>query len=339
MPMTGITGSSPLATSVPKPLQTPHPRIWVAARDPGTFDWAVGIGASILSTPLAAPAAEIAVLGEKFRKAVADHPEVTRPRFMMQRRTCCYDRPEEAELAVRHSIDYGRSFENLFQNIGTVTNGFPTAVSYESVAGRENYKPENVLKNLMFGTPDEVIGKLLDYEAAGVDQFSLGLSFNLPVELQRKTLDLFSREVLRVAPVLGTEMTRRLVALMPAGRIQAYGKAASVGVNGEIEHASALIHTLRFGNMFREAAQGTTFLSFTNTRNAPGALLALPMIHKTETGKRAHFLTANFQVTDAPGPDELLVAIGASDGSRAHPRIGDRFLDMEEMEAEKAVAR
>ncbi|MFS2012342.1 LLM class flavin-dependent oxidoreductase [Azospirillum sp. CT11-132] len=188
----------PLATSVPKPLQTPHPRIWVAARDPGTFDWAVGIGASILSTPLAAPAAEIAVLGEKFRKAVADHPEVPRPRFMMQRRTCCYERPEEAELAVRHSIDYGRSFENLFQNIGTVTNGFPTAVSYESVAGRDNYKPENVLKNLMFGTPDEVIEKLLDYEAAGVDQFSLGLSFNLPFELQRKTLDLFTREVLPV---------------------------------------------------------------------------------------------------------------------------------------------
>ncbi|PWC61405.1 peptide synthetase [Azospirillum sp. TSH7] len=145
-------------------------------------------------------------------------------------------------------------------------------------------------------------------------------------------------EILRVAPVLGAEMTRRLVALMPAERIEAYGKAASVGVNGEIEHASALIHTLRFGNMFREAAQGTTFLSFTNTRNAPGALLALPMIHKTETGKRAHFLTANFQVPDAPGPDELLVAIGASDGSRAHPRIGDRFLDMEEMEAEKAGA-
>jgi alkanesulfonate monooxygenase SsuD/methylene tetrahydromethanopterin reductase-like flavin-dependent oxidoreductase (luciferase family) len=50
----------------------------------------------------------------------------------------------------------------------------------------------------MFGTPDEVIEKLLDYEAAGVDQFSLGLSFNLPVELQRKTLDLFTREVLPV---------------------------------------------------------------------------------------------------------------------------------------------
>jgi hypothetical protein len=143
-------------------------------------------------------------------------------------------------------------------------------------------------------------------------------------------------EILRIAPVLGAELTRRLVAIMPAERIQAYGKAASVGVSGEIEHASALIHTLRFGNLYREAAGGSAFLSFTNTRNGPGALLALPMIHKSETGKRSHFITMNFQVPDAPGPDEILVAIGASDGGRVHPRLADRFQDMAEMEQEKA---
>ncbi|MDR6475091.1 hypothetical protein J2778_002585 [Paraburkholderia graminis] len=145
-------------------------------------------------------------------------------------------------------------------------------------------------------------------------------------------------EILRLAPVLGTEMTHRLVAVMPAARVEAYGKAATVGVNGEIEHGSALIHTLRFGNMFREAVSGTAFLSFTNTRVGPGALLSVPMIHKSETGKRSHFLTATFQMADAPGPDEILIAIGASDGGRAHPRIADRFQDMAEMEAEKANA-
>ena len=139
-------------------------------------------------------------------------------------------------------------------------------------------------------------------------------------------------EILRLAPVLGAEMTGRLTALMPAAQIEAYGKAAAVGVNGEIEHASALIHTLRFGNVFREAAQGTAFLSFTNTRLGAGAMMSLPMVHKSETGKRSHFITATFQVADAPGPDEVLIAIGAADAGRAHPRIGDRFQDMAEME-------
>jgi hypothetical protein len=142
-------------------------------------------------------------------------------------------------------------------------------------------------------------------------------------------------EILRLARPLGLEMTRRLVSLMPSERVEAYGKAAIVGVNGEIEHASALIHTLRFGNVFREAVAGTAFLSFTNTRTAPGALNALPMIHKSETGRRSHFITATFQIADAPGPDEIVVAIGASDGGRAHPRIADRFEDMKEMEAER----
>jgi hypothetical protein len=143
-------------------------------------------------------------------------------------------------------------------------------------------------------------------------------------------------EILRIAPSLGKEMTDRLIALMPAAHIEAYGKAACVGTNGEIEHASGLIHTLRFGNMFREAAEGTAYLSFTNVRNGPGALISVPMVHKTETGKRSHFLTAQFQVADAPGPDEILVAIGAADGSRPHPRIADRFQDMAEMEEEKS---
>ncbi|MCQ4632502.1 amino acid synthesis family protein [Shinella lacus] len=133
------------------------------------------------------------------------------------------------------------------------------------------------------------------------------------------------------APILGEEMTRRLVALLPAERIEAYGKCAAVGLNGEVEHGSALIHTLRFGNIFRHAAQGTSYLSFANTRNAAGALLSLPMTHKSVTGTRSHFLTLNLQVADAPRENEILIAIGASDGGRPHARIGDRFRDMEEM--------
>ncbi len=203
----------PLATSVPKPRQTPHPPIWVAARDPGTFEWAVANGANILSTPLSAPAAEIGVLGEKFRKAVADHPEVARPHLMMQRRTCVYAKEADWETPVRHSIDYGRHFENLFQNIGTVTNGFPEAVDYAVVAGRDNYNPKSMLQNLLFGTPDQVIDKLMIYEAAGVDQMCLGISFALPFELQKTTLSLFIKEVM---PVFAKRDREARLRAMPA---------------------------------------------------------------------------------------------------------------------------
>ena len=144
-------------------------------------------------------------------------------------------------------------------------------------------------------------------------------------------------EIIRIAGPLSEQMTERLLAQMPAEQIEACGKAAAVGVNGEIEHASAMIHTLRFGNPFREAIGGTNYLEFANTRNGPGALLSLPMMHKSESGKRSHFLTANFLIADAPGPDEIVVAIGAADGGRPHARIADRFQDIAEMEAEMAA--
>jgi hypothetical protein len=144
--------------------------------------------------------------------------------------------------------------------------------------------------------------------------------------------------IIDMAGPLSEEMTCRLLVQIPADKIEACGKAAAVGVNGEIEHASAMIHTLRFGNPFRNAIGGTNYLEFANTRNAPGALLSLPMMHKSENGKRSHFLTANFQIADAPHPDEIVIAIAAADGGRPHARIADRFQDIAEMEAEAANA-
>ena len=138
--------------------------------------------------------------------------------------------------------------------------------------------------------------------------------------------------ILEVAPRLGEILVPRLVDLAGgADAVEGYGKAAMVGTSGEVEHGSALIHTLRFGNVFREAVGGTAYLSFTNTRGGPGATLSIPMMHKVDPGWRSHYLTLEMAVADAPAPDEIVVAIGASVGGRPHHRIGNRYSDMEEM--------
>lgn len=132
-----------------------------------------------------------------------------------------------------------------------------------------------------------------------------------------------------VAPLLGQAMVPRLIEAMGgADGIEAYGKAGVVGLNGEVEHASALIHTLRFGNVFRTAAEGTSYLSFVNKRGPASTAITVPMTHKTELGKRSHFLTAETSIPDAPGADEILVAIAAASAGRPFARIGDRHQDM-----------
>jgi hypothetical protein len=145
-------------------------------------------------------------------------------------------------------------------------------------------------------------------------------------------------EILAVAPGLGRTLVDGVLELCGGGdAVEAYGKAAMVGTSGEVEHASALIHTLRFGNVFREAVNGTSYLSFTNGRSGPGYPISIPMMHKQDEGLRSHYLTLTFTVSDAPGPDELVVALGAATGGRLHPRIGNRYIDMEEMAAEEAA--
>jgi hypothetical protein len=104
-----------------------------------------------------------------------------------------------------------------------------------------------------------------------------------------------------------------------------------VGLNGEIEHASAFIHTLRFGNKFRDAVGGTSYLSFTNTRGPAGSKISIPMMHKTDSGLRPYYLTHEFTIHDAPFDDEIVIAIGGASSGRAHARTGDRYQDMKEM--------
>lgn len=137
---------------------------------------------------------------------------------------------------------------------------------------------------------------------------------------------------------LGALIVDKLAGVMGgAENIEAYGKAAVVGMEGEIEHASAVIHTLRFGNHYREAVEAKSYLSFTNKRGAGGTSIQVPMMHKDDEGLRSHYVTLEMKIEDAPAANEIVVVLGASDGGRVHPRIGNRYIDLEELAQEKAA--
>jgi len=139
-------------------------------------------------------------------------------------------------------------------------------------------------------------------------------------------------DILSIAPPLGEELTQRIIELAGGGEnIEAYGKAAVVGLDGEIEHASALIHTLRFGNFYREAVGAKSYLSFTNTRGPANAPIMVPLMDKNDAGRRSHYLTIQFSIADAPRADEIVVVLGGSIGGRPHHRIGDRYQDLKDL--------
>jgi len=147
-----------------------------------------------------------------------------------------------------------------------------------------------------------------------------------------KFVDDLKPTILDLAPKLGDTLVPELIKEIGSPeKILAYGKAGVVGLSGEIEHASAFIHTLRFGNKFRDAVGGTSYLSFTNTRGPAGCKISIPMMHKTDSGLRPFYLTHEFTIHDAPCDDEIVIAIGGSSSGRPHARTGDRYQDMKEM--------
>ncbi|MCS3470019.1 hypothetical protein M2401_003769 [Pseudomonas sp. JUb42] len=153
----------------------------------------------------------------------------------------------------------------------------------------------------------------------------------------RGFVDDLKPEIMANCSELGALIVAKLTAAIGgADKIEAYGKAAVVGADGEIEHASAVIHTLRFGNHYREAVKAKSYLSFTNKRGAPGTSIQVPMMHKDDEGFRSHYITLEMKIEDAPRADELVVVLGAADGGRVHPRIGNRYSDLQELAAEKA---
>lgn len=144
-------------------------------------------------------------------------------------------------------------------------------------------------------------------------------------------------EIRRFASPLGIILGERLIeAAGSPDAIQAYGKSSIVGLNGELEHASAMVHTLIFGEEVRNRAGGASALVFTNTRAGAGAQITVPMVHKGELLTRTHYHTAQTSIVDAPRPDEVVVAVGAATGPRPFPRIGDRDTDRADIEAARS---
>ena len=139
-------------------------------------------------------------------------------------------------------------------------------------------------------------------------------------------------EIHAFAPILGEKLSKRILKLAGGpDNIEAYGKAAVVGTEGEIEHGSAFTHTLRFGNFYRNAVGAKSYLVFTNTRAPANGPIMIPLMDKHDPGRRSHYHTIQFAISDSPAANEIVIALGGANGGRPHHRIGDRYQDLKEL--------
>lgn len=187
--------SFPQATAAPKPKQKEIP-IWIAARDPGTYNWAIANGLNIHCWPITRPFSELVSYRQRYDDALKASPQPRKPRFMAMRHAHVYEKDDGWRVAVEGVIKRNGLFESLFRNMGGVKNGFPESVNIFSLAHSGEFSEESLRENLIFGKPHEVVEKLKKYEAVGVDNFCYYAGFGVPYAEQKRSLELFGREVI-----------------------------------------------------------------------------------------------------------------------------------------------
>ncbi len=120
---------------------------------------------------------------------------------------------------------------------------------------------------------------------------------------------------------LGERLMKEAVALLGQPP-ESYGKAAIVGVAGDIEHGAAMIHP-KLGKPMRAAVGGGKAIIPSNAKvAAAGTAIDLPLGHKDNVWSFDHFDTMTVMVPDAPRPDEIVLCMAVADGGRTHPRVG-----------------
>jgi hypothetical protein len=128
-------------------------------------------------------------------------------------------------------------------------------------------------------------------------------------------------QLIDLGMALGDELTPKAVALLKRAPVS-YGKAAIVGVNGEMEHGAAVLHP-KLGKPMRAAVGGGEAIIPSSCKvAAAGALIDVPLGNKDNVWSFDELDTLTVMVADSPRPDEIMLVIAVCDGGRIAPRIG-----------------
>ena len=192
--------SLPERNVLPKPYLKPHPPMWVAAGNPGTFEKAGKMGLGVLCFTGGAPE-KMAPLVEIYKNAIADADPVGEyvndnvaitTSFM-----CLEDRDEAIDWTTRSGNGYQQTL--LFKYLDTFPKPpwvpewpaeIPDPTREQVLAGQE-------MGASIVGNPEDCAASLRKWAAIGVDQLIMGPSGSTyPRDLMEHTIELFGNAVI-----------------------------------------------------------------------------------------------------------------------------------------------
>ena len=121
---------------------------------------------------------------------------------------------------------------------------------------------------------------------------------------------------------LGAELSEQLIhALGGVKNVQAYGKGAIVGEDGELEHG-AVWHEAGGWAMREALGNPKAIVPAAKTIGGPGCRVMIPLGHVQAAYVRSHFGVAEMTVWDGPRRGEIAFGLAMATGGRIHARLG-----------------
>jgi hypothetical protein len=121
---------------------------------------------------------------------------------------------------------------------------------------------------------------------------------------------------------LGADLSSRLVAQLGGiSKIEAYGKGAIVGEDGELEHG-AVWHEAGGWAMRETLGAPKAMVPSAKTIGGVGTRLMVPLGHIQASYVRSHYGTCEVTVWDGPRRNEIAFALAMATGGRVHARLG-----------------
>ncbi|MCC5960124.1 MAG: LLM class flavin-dependent oxidoreductase [Rhodobacteraceae bacterium] len=185
----------PSTSATPKPLQPDGPPIWIAARDPNSHEFGVQNGFNIQVTPLWQGMDEVQNLMRSFKTA-CDGFAGPRPKIMLLQHSYVGRDADDVARAVGEIARYYAYFFAWFKNERPVTQGLIQELTEAEITANPLITPENLQRDLVFGTRQQVIDRLKRYEDLGYDEFAFWVDSGMTTERKRASLARFINDVM-----------------------------------------------------------------------------------------------------------------------------------------------
>ena len=196
----GTYFSMPERNVLPKTYTKPHPPMWVAAGNPGTFEKAGRLGLGILCFGVSEPEA-LKPLIESYKNAVQDADPIggyVNDNVMVTTQMLCLEDGKKARH-IATDMTTGYHTTNVFRYLDTFPRP-PGIPEWPTVLPDPTYEQvdQSIKDHLVcIGTPEECAKTVERYQATGADQLSFGmLSTTMPVEIAIEAVETFGQQII-----------------------------------------------------------------------------------------------------------------------------------------------